>query len=385
MLIAQVTTATFYGIVNDPSGSIIPAAQVTLTNEGTGAKTTKVSDDRGEFVFDFLPVGRYTLSIEGKGFKRHEQRGMEFLAAQNVRQSFTLQLGQLAETVTVEATTPLVNTVSSEQRESRSELEVTNLPVARRNYSSLLAIGTGVTYTGSSGNSVRLNGLGKSGTNITVDGTDASANPEGRATSMYQGFNYIDTLSIEGIQELQVIKGVIQAEYGQTLGGNVNLLTKSGTNTFHGSLFENFQAENLNARSQFLRSKAPLTFNQYGGSLGGPVKHDRIFFFGAYEGYQERAFRAVSGNTPTPEFRAQVLRAQPIYKRAFDTLPEPNQPDTNPGDEVGFFLGATGSRASDNHVVVKGDIRVTEASNLALTYTRGRPFRINPSYRIGND
>ncbi|MGH8246567.1 MAG: carboxypeptidase-like regulatory domain-containing protein, partial [Gammaproteobacteria bacterium] len=196
----QVTTATFYGIVADPSGASIPRAQATLTNEGTGAVTSKTADASGEFVFDFLPVGRYTLFIEAPGFKRFESKGIELQAAQNVRQTFTLQVGALSETVTIEGSAPLVNTVSAEQRESRSSLEVTQLPVARRNYSSLLAIGTGVSYTTSEGNSVRLNGLGKSGANITVDGTDASANPEGRATSMYQGFNYIDTLSVEGIQ-----------------------------------------------------------------------------------------------------------------------------------------------------------------------------------------
>ena len=85
---------------------------------------------------------------------------------------------------------------------------------------------------------------------------------------MYQGFNYVDTLSIEAIQEVQIIKGVIQAEYGQTLGGNVNLMTRGGTNNWHASLFENFQAEDLNARNQFLRTKPPLTFNQFGSGLG---------------------------------------------------------------------------------------------------------------------
>ncbi len=115
-----------------PSGSVIPDATITLINEGTGAKTAKTSNGRGEFVFDFLPGGSYTLTIEAKGFKRYENRGLEFAATQNVRQTFPMQLGTVAETVLVEATTPLVNTASSEQRETRSELELTQLPVARR-------------------------------------------------------------------------------------------------------------------------------------------------------------------------------------------------------------------------------------------------------------
>lgn len=210
-----------------------------------------------------------------------------------------------------------------------------------------------------------------------MDGTDASANPEGRATSMYQGFNYIDTLSIEAIQKLQTVKGVVQAEYGQALSGNVNLLTKSGANVWHGSAFENFQAEDLNARNQFLATKAPLTFNQFGGSLGGPIRRDRVFVFGTYEGYREAASSIVSGNVPTLRLRNDMLRANPDYKLFLDTLPLPNEPHDVNG-ATGFFRATAPRRSRDDHAVVKTDFRLWGNSNLALTYTRGRPDRITP-------
>jgi len=227
----------------------------------------------------------------------------------------------VADTVEVAAGATLVNTVSAEQREGVGALQVRELPLARRNYTGLLPVGTGITVASSGAQpghgdrdgGVRLNGLGRSGTTFTLDGTDANANNEGRSGNMFTNLNYIDIISIEAIQEVQVVKGIIAAEYGQALSGNVNLITKSGTNEFHGSLFENFQSQRLNARNQFLTYKPPVTFNQFGGSFGGPVVKNKIFFFGAYEGYREAFFRLVSENTPTQNLRDQMIqRSSPV-------------------------------------------------------------------------
>jgi len=380
----QLTTATFYAIVTDSSGAVVPGATVTLTHNGTGTVTTKQTDSSGEAAFDFLRVGLYTLAIEGSGFKKYQSTGLELLAGENVRRTFALQLGDVSETVSVEATAPLVNTVDAHQQENFSGAQVTELPIARRNYSNLLALETGASTATSGGTSVRMNGLGKSGSNITVDGADATGNPEARMTSMYQGFNYIDTISIEAVNSVQTVKGVVPAEYGETLGGYVNLITKSGTNQFHGSLFENFQSQDLNGRNQFLTKRTPLTFNQYGGSGGGPIKKDKIFIFGAYEGYQEAAFVQVNGNVPTQAFRNQMLAAQPIYSLVLGNMPLPNQP-VAAGANTGLFLGSSASHAHENHAVIKGDIYLTDKSSLALTYTRMRPYKEQPTFYIGND
>src|SRR5262245_5035667 len=380
---AQATTATFYGIVTDSSGEALPKATVTLIHEGTGTVNTKVTDAAGEFAFNFLPVGLYRLRIEHQGFKTFESSGLELRAAQNIRQAYSLEVGNVTEMVKVTSEAPLVNMVAPEQTQSFSSLQVKELPLARRNFTNILRIGAGITSAGDGG--VRLNGLGRSGTRVSVDGTEASGNPEGPGTSMYQGFNYIDLLSIEAIQEVQTVKGVIQAEYGQSLGGNVNLITKSGTNEYHGSLFENYQGSVLSARNQFLtgpvgaRINTPrLVFNQFGGAFGGPIRKDRIFIFGTYEGYREVASRVVQGNVPTQRLRTALIAAVPDYKLALDTLPLPNQAH-DPAGATGRFIGVDLSRATDNHGVVKGDLRLWRNSNLAVTYTRGRPFRILPA------
>ena len=373
---AQVTTATFYGIVTDSSGATVPGAVATLTDQNTGAVTTKTADTTGEFTFDFLHVGAYTLRIEAKGFKASVSTGLVFGAGQNLRRSFTLELGAVTESVNVTSETVEVNTVDAEQRESFSRQETTELPIARRNFANLLSIGTGVSATASG---VRLNGLGSNGTRVTVDGTNATGNSEGSYISMYQAFNYIDTLSVEAIQEVQVTKGVAPAEYGQQLSGTVNLITHSGTNVWHGSAFENFQSDRLNARGQFFTSRPPDTFNQFGGSVGGPIRRDKIFIFGVYEGYREHTSGLVSGDVPTAKLRAQMLAAVPAYQTILNSFPLPNQPVSATADS-GRFQGPGPIYAHDDHAVVKGDIRLNDLTSAAFTYTRGRPYRYVASY-----
>jgi len=368
-----------YGTVADPTGAIVPGANVTLRHEQTGGTLSKLAGDGGDFQFDFLRVGAYTIQIEAKGFKRYQSSGFELIAGQNVRQTYQLQVGDTSETVQVEGAAPLVNTVSAEQLQSYGSGKLVDLPLARRNFSSILAIGSGVTTaSGGSAQGIRLNGMGKNGTAFSVDGTESSANPEGRNMQNFGGVNYVDILSLESIEEVHVVKGILPAEYGGALGGQVNVLTRSGTNAFHGSLFENFQAENLNAQDPFLTQKPPFTYNQFGGAAGGPIVKNRIFLFGAFEGYRESQLIRVEGTVPTQSMRDTVLRAQPVYADAFAPVPLPNQPH-NPTANSALYVGTGRSVRRDNHVDLKSDLRVTDASNLSLTYSRGRPYQLSPS------
>src|SRR5262249_34662588 len=151
-------------------------------------------------------------------------------------------------------------------------------------------------------------------------------NPEGRNNQTFGAVNYVDILSLEAIEEVHTVKGILPAEYGGALGGQVNVLTRSGTNELHGSLFENFQAENLNAQDPFLNRQPPSTSNPFGGAAAGPIRKNRIFLFGAFEGYRESQLTRVEGNVPTQSMRDTVLRAVPAYADALAPVPLPNQP-----------------------------------------------------------
>ena len=306
-LSAQVTTATLYGVVRDSTASSLPGALVSVVNQGTGLSREAVTDVSGEFALTALPSGRYTLRIELQGFKTYTNDSLELLGGQTVRQTFTIEVGQLEETITVSERSPLVETASAAQKESMLANEVRTLPLSRRNITGLLTLSTGVTEASTGlagGGNIRLNGVAEGGTAITVDGTDATANNETRGLNSYGAQNQISVMSIEAVAEVQVVKGILPAEYGGVVGGQVNMLTRSGTNQFHGSLFENWQDESLLARDPFLPASQPkpdVRFNQYGGTLGGAVVRNRAFFFAAFEGYRETFGVTVNGTVPTQQ------------------------------------------------------------------------------------
>lgn len=387
---AQVTTATYYAIVSDSTGAVVPGATVTVTHGATGRTEIQKTDANGEVAFDFLPVGEYDIRIETPGFKRYEATGLELTAGRVVRQPLILEVGSVSETVNVEAVAPLVSTASSEQMQTFESLKVTELPLGRRNVTNVLRLATGVDISGHT-RSIRINGVGKHGTGISVDGTDANANPEGRGMSQYQAQNYVDVMSIDAVQEVQLIRGIMPAEYGGVASGQVNLISKSGTNEFHGALFENFQNHNLKARNPFavnhdsrgnLLPKQRSVFNQFGGTLGGPIVRNRLFFFGGYEGYREGTFRRISSTVPTEALKREMLARSPFTatRLLLESLPLPNQPID---DRIGTFVGADNFVATENQVLAKGDWRMTNSGNLAVTYTRSRPFSKEPRVNLG--
>jgi hypothetical protein len=367
---AQVTTATFYGSVTDTTGALIPGVSVTMSQEGTGAVVTRISDERGEFAFTFLSPGSYTVKMELPGFRTHNSTAFTLGAAQNARRTFVLEVGGINDEITVTGEAPLINTVTPDQRESFSSLEVTQLPLANRDFTGALLSSTGSSM---SNTNIRMNGMGGAATRITVDGTEATAYSEGSGTVMFGSFNKIGLVGLDAIGELQTTKGIIPAEYAATMAGNINVITKSGTNDWHGSLFYNYTGAALNARHQNASTKPPQVFNQFGASAGGPILRNRAFIFGAYEGYRETGAAVQSGWVPTPRLREAMIAAVPAYKTYTEFMwPLPNQP-FNPNASVAQFIGPMPIRHDENHVTLRGDARFSNTSNLIMSYSRSRP------------
>ncbi len=380
----QANTATFHGTVTDPSGALISGASVTLTNESTRAAMQQTSGSEGEFVFAFVPPGVYTLRIEASGFKTLTVAGISLSAGQQARLTYALQLGPVTESVSVEGSATLVNTVSAEQLKTFQPAEMRELPLQNRNFTRILILTPGAVPSTGSATGVNMNGIGTNGTQWSLDGTNASGNTGANSPGVYQAPNLVDIMSLEGIQEVSAVKGVIPAEYENAIGGQVNLISKSGGNEWHGSLFENHRNRALNARLQTLATKSALTFNQFGGSLGGPLKKDKVFLFGVYEGYREAEGAFVQGNVPTESLRAQLLAAVPAYKMTLDAFPLPNQP-VSPNAAVGLFRAAQAARRTDDHYDAKADVLFTSNSRLAVTFNHGDPFRSIPAIFLDND
>jgi outer membrane receptor protein involved in Fe transport len=379
---SQANSATFYGSVTDPSGSAVPGATVTLVEQGTQATMTKTTGSSGEVAFSFVPVGVYTLKVDAQSFKSLVNTGLTLAAGQQIRQTLKLELGAVSETVTVDSAAPLVNTVSSEQLQNYSTADARELPLQNRNFSGMLRINAGVTASqGNNGSGVDMNGVGRNGTVYSLDGTSASGNTGSNNPGVYQGSNLVDVMSVEGIQGVSAVKGAIPAEYEDAIGGQVNLVSMSGTNKYHGSLFENFQNRDLNARLQFTTTKPRLNFNQFGGSFGGPIKKNKIFIFADYEGYRLAQSLYVNGNVPTQALRDQLVQAVPAYQLALQAFPLPNQP-VAPGKTVGTFATTRTAVQNDDHYDAKGDYVISDNSRLALTYNHGVPYQTIPRYFI---
>jgi hypothetical protein len=371
---AQVVTATLYGNVVDPNGAAVPKATVTATNVNRGTSVSRQTDDSGIVLLPALPVGEYKVTVEAQGFKSLERSGISLSAGQEVRLNLSLELGQLSETVEVTSEAPLINASNAEQRSNVQQLQIKELPTSKRDWTQLLNLSTGVQTTGGA---VRLNGLPPSSFRLTVDGTDATQDNELPSFSMSGGFNQIKGVATEAIAEVNLVKGIASAEIANTMSGNVNIITKSGTNQFHGSVFWLNNTENFNARQQFLRNKPGLVYNQYGGSIGGPIVRNKVFFFGAYEGYRQNGFTALNDQVPTPEFRAQVGAVTGIYNKMFSVFPEPNQPYA-PGAVTGAWIGSGTAKGTDDHAVIRGDYNITDSTIFSARYTRARPFQLTP-------
>jgi hypothetical protein len=373
-VLAQITTATMYGVVEDPSGASVPKAVVTLIADSTGVRTRGASDVNGEFTFTFLVPGKYSIAIEAAGFKLLQRSGIELKPGEGVRLTLKLELGNTSEKVTVTAAAPLVNTTNVQQSEALDATHVEQLPIPDRDWTNLVPLTTGAQL---SGEGVSLNGFGSATFSFTVDGTDASGSQEYPDFGLYGTYNLVKGVSEEAISEVQVAKGITSAEIGNTEAGNVNIFTKSGTNAFHGSLFENYNTVGLNSRNRFLSYKPHSVLNQFGGSFGGPIKRDKLFFFGVYEGNRAGSLALDDGEVPTPEFKAQVIAAVPAYGPLLNLFPNPTVA-YNPGDQVAFWESVGSNKISDNHVDTRVDYYLGTRSRLDVRFTRARPYQSYP-------
>ncbi len=381
---AQRTTATLYGIVEDASSGAVANAIVRLTSDATAATFESKSNERGEFTLSFLPPGRYLLESNVPGFKSFRRTGIRLEAGQQIRFPIGLEIGTNAEQVTVTAEVAPLQDASPTLNDRLSRQQIAELPQTRRDFTQLLALQPGIRSSGSG--LFSFNGLASGGSNVTVDGVDGAGDIETSSTGMFNAFNFINVLSQEAISEVNTSKGVYSADTARTFGGNINVITRGGTNELHGSLFENWQNDILNSRYALLaanQAKPPVRFNQFGGSIGGPIVRNRLFFFAVYEGYRQSSFVNLAGQVPTPELKAQAIAAVPAYRDILALWPNPTE-SYAANALTGIFRGAGSNTATDNHLVARVDYRLSNRYQTAFRYRRGRPKQDVPAIVAAN-
>lgn len=310
-LFGQFNTGTFTGVVSDPSGAVIPGATITATREGTNVPNSRTTGPEGLFTIPDLIPAFYTLKAEAKGFKTLVNQHVELTVGHIQRVDFKLEVGSVAETITVEGAAPQVETETGASLSAvMTARQVDNLPLNGRNIFQLVQIAPGAVDVGglvdepsARGFVTVVNGSRANMNGYILDGT----NDKGLSGGAY-------TLpSQDTVQEFRVESLVLGAQYGSTVGATTTIITKSGTNSFHGSAYEFFRNDKLNAREFYEYNKLdsngnqiagtarnPLRFNQFGATLGGPIIKDKLFFFGSFEAARTRVSLPQLINVETP-------------------------------------------------------------------------------------
>ncbi|MGH9632876.1 MAG: carboxypeptidase regulatory-like domain-containing protein, partial [Bryobacteraceae bacterium] len=314
VLEAQTATGSIQGTVVDTSGAVLPGATVKLTNSGTGFSRVVTANDRGDYQAPLMPLGVYEISAEFSGFQTKILRGITLQVEQTAVIRIELAPGQVTETVEVSTTTPLLESQESSLGQVIENKRILELPLNGRNPFQLGLLAGGVTpFRGLSTNLPFTAGGGRhSGNDIMLDGVDDNIRNYNGSTGR-NGVNYIP--SVDAVQEFKVKTSNFSAEYGRSAGFTVNATIRSGTNQYHGSVFEFLRNDKLDANnfvSNFTGNpKAKFRQNQFGGTFGGPVRlpgydgRNRTFFFADYQGTQVREAAGSSLSDVAPEsFRA---------------------------------------------------------------------------------
>ncbi len=302
----QNRSALLMGTIYDPLGAVIPGAKVTVLNVETGIKRTVVTGPSGRYVVPLLEPGNHRILVRKEGFRSLSRSGIVLHVNESVEVDLVLELGAVTESVTVQLPPPLLETGEASQSLVIDNTQVLNLPLNGRNAYQLSALTPGVIPGGGFEDSVTINRMN----NINVNG-GASFNNEvllDGVSNVIAGHGQIAVApSVDAVQEFRVQTTQYSAEFGRTSGGVVNLATKSGTNEFHGTLYHFLRNKVLKANNFFNNragvDRAPFVYNQFGGTIGGPILKNRTFFFFGYEGYRIREAKNFTGTVPTAAMR----------------------------------------------------------------------------------
>jgi hypothetical protein len=386
-LYSQVTTGTLLGRVADSTGAVLPGATVRATDVQTGAGRTASTNELGDYIFPGMPVGTYRIETTASGFKRGVRTDITLTVNQNARVDFQLEVGAMEQSVEVTGDATQVNTHNAELGNLVDEKRVADLPMNGRNVYDLVTLMPGVARVTTQAVYTRDNNTlsvlgGRPTTNNSM--LDGGFNNDIWRNEMNSPPNP------DAVQEMRVLAANTSAEFGRLPGATVNVITKSGTNDWHGTAYEFLRNNVLNARNFFASSVAPLRYNQYGGTFGGPVRRNKDFFFVSFEQLKQKVntfsnssrpptaaersgdFSAAAasqmptdpdnGNTLFPGGKIPLTRVDPVAMNIISqTMPLPNTPD-------GRYEYYQAEKASQWQLLGKGDHHFNEKQKLSISY-----------------
>lgn len=407
---AQQTTGAIRGVITDPAGAVVTGVTVSATNDETRTMQATKTAANGTYVFPLLPPGSYTVSAESPGFSKAIRSNIAVRITETEVVDFALQLGSVTESITVEETVSLVQTETSAEGRVIEHRTITGLPLATRNFTQLLGLTAGVVtdppnaeQVGFGTQNPSVNGSRRGSNNYLLDG-NVNNNP------MNNDVLGVGIPSVEFIQEFKVITNLASAEYGRNAGSSVNVVTRGGTNKYHGSLFEFLRNDKLVARPFFAARRGQNIQNQFGGTVGGPVKipglyngRDRTFFFFGYESLRQRNTNSnaaiVIGRVPTIAERAgqfstavrDPLTGQPFAEniipptridRTSGRLLEQFVPLPNDPDPRNNFLQQFGTPFDADQYIIRADHTFSPSDRFTARYFDSKSYSFTASNRL---
>nr|MDQ2937315.1 carboxypeptidase regulatory-like domain-containing protein [Acidobacteriota bacterium] len=297
----QITSGTIQGTVLDTNGAAVPGANVEIKNLGTNATTTLSSNEEGKFVALQLPPGRYSVTVSKQGFATMVLENAPLTVGQALNLPVSMKISQVEERVTITAV-PTIDTLKTESSTTLDETAVSTTPILGRKFEDLLTLTPGVSVVqGPDGDEITFAGQRGVFNNVSLDGGDYN---NGFFGEQLGGQRAAIDITLEAVKEFQVVATGASAEFGRTAGGVINVISKSGTNKVHGSLFHFQRLEALTAKASDGKPLKDFRREQFGGTIGGPIRRDKAFFFAAFEGIRENLTRAnlsdPIGPTPCP-------------------------------------------------------------------------------------
>ena len=299
------TFGTILGTIKDETGAVLPKVTVTVSNERTGLTRSTTTNEEGSFQVPALLPGAYRVEIEASGFKKYQQTGIDLRVNESVRVDVTMRVGELTETVEVTGGAPLLTTSSATVGHVIENKAVVELPLNGRDFTQLTLLVPGATNGNNpggffviGGNNVSVTGNRSDSNNYTLDGVDNNEN--------FFKFHAIKP-SIDAIDEFKIQTNITSAQFGAAAGANVNLATKAGTNEFHGAAFEFLRNNVFDSREVFASTRPQFRYNDFGGTIDGPIFKDKTFWLFNYEGTRTRRESTITGTIPTPDMLAGDL------------------------------------------------------------------------------
>jgi len=369
--------AAINGVVTDSSGAVVPGASVELLSSSTGLHRVTISDPKGLYEFTTLPVGSYTLTITKESFKPITIRNVDLLYGETRTVDAKLEVGGFSEIVTVDATAEAPNRSNAEVAGVIESAQIKEIPVSGRNWASLMILAPGaINYGDGAQRAIRFSGHSLDDSNFTFDGVDASGVQEQTQKS--------DTrlnIALDAIQEFRVSTSNYTAENGAAGGAQINVVSKSGTNQYHGGGFYALRSDTLDSRSPFDGpTLPPFSLHQFGASLGGPVVKDKAFFYLNYEGLRQSLGETFTNFVPNATFRAQVLATSPALKPILDAYPVGQRPVDSVTDEVTKVATHT---VRENAGMARFDYRFNDKNTAYVRYNVDNAYIDDPTDALG--